>query len=78
MINHSNEYARNLINWIKYGLIDTTSRNNGCQNKCCTSMAKTIEVLREYVKSYNSAFVAMAEYHSNIMKRSNSSASKVQ
>jgi hypothetical protein len=40
-------------------------------------MAKTIEVLKEYVKSYNSAIVTMAEYHTNIIKRSNSSASKV-
>ncbi|MGC2598205.1 MAG: hypothetical protein WA395_08745, partial [Nitrososphaeraceae archaeon] len=40
MINHSNEYTRNLINWMNI------------QNKL---MAKTTELLKEYVKSYNSA-----------------------
>ena len=63
MINHSNEYTRNLINWMNI------------QNQL---MAKNIEVLKEYVKSYNSAIQSMAEYHSNVIKRSNSSVSKGQ
>jgi hypothetical protein len=62
MIDHSNEYTRNLINWMNI------------QNQL---MAKNIEVLKEYVKSYNSAILSMAEYHSNLIKRSNSSGSKV-
>ena len=54
MINHSNEYTRNLINWMNI------------QNKL---MAKTTELLKEYVKSYNSAIGEMAEYHSSIIKK---------
>ena len=54
MINHSNEYTRNLINWMNI------------QNKI---MAKTTELLKEYVKSYNSAIGEMAEYHSSIIKK---------
>ena len=63
MIDHSNEYTRNLINWMNI------------QNQL---MAKNIEVLKEYVKSCNSAILSMAEYHSNLIKRSvsNSSGSK--
>jgi hypothetical protein len=63
MINHSNESTRNLTNWMNI------------QNQL---MAKNTEVLKEYVKSYNSAIGAMAEYHSNIINGSNSSVSKVQ
>ena len=54
MINHSNEYTRNLINWMNI------------QNKL---MAKTTELLKDYVKSYNSAIGEMAEYHSSIIKK---------
>ncbi len=57
MINHSNEYARNLIKLMNI------------QNQL---MAKTIEVLKEYAKSYNSALLTMAEYQSNIIIRNNS------
>jgi predicted Zn-dependent protease with MMP-like domain len=53
MINHSNEYTRNLIKWMNI------------QNKL---MAKTTELLKEYVKSYNSAIGEMAEYHSSMIK----------
>jgi predicted Zn-dependent protease with MMP-like domain len=53
MINHSNEYTRNLIKWVNI------------QNKL---MTKTTELLKEYVKSYNSAIGEMAEYHSSIIK----------
>ncbi len=53
MINHSNEYTRNLINWMNI------------QNKV---LAKNTELLKEYVKSYNSAIREMAEYHSSIIK----------
>ena len=38
-------------------------------------MAKTTELLKEYVKSYNAAIGEMAEYHSSIIKRSDSIAS---
>jgi len=54
MINHSNEYTRNLINWMNI------------QNML---MAKSTELLKEHVKSYNAAVGEMAEYHSNIIKR---------
>jgi hypothetical protein len=54
MINHSNECTRNLINWMNI------------QNKL---MAKSTELLKEHVKSYNAAIGEMAEYHSNIIKR---------
>lgn len=56
------EYTRNLIKWMNV------------QNQL---LAKTTEVIKEYVKSYNSALVTMAEYHSNIIKKSNSSVSTV-
>ena len=36
------------------------------QNKI---MAKTTELLKEYVKNYNSAIGEMAEYHSSIIKK---------
>ena len=54
MINHSNEYTRNLINWMNI------------QNKL---MAKSTELLKEHVKSYNAAIREMAEYHSSMIKR---------
>jgi len=54
MINHSNEYTRNLINWMNI------------QNKV---LAKNTELLKEYVKSYNSAIREMAEYHSSTIKK---------
>jgi hypothetical protein len=54
MINHSNEYTRNLINWMNI------------QNKV---LAKNTELLKEYVKSYNSAIREMAEYHSSMIKK---------
>ena len=53
MINHSNEYTRNLINWMNI------------QNKL---MAKSTELLKEHVKSYNAAIREMAEYHSCMIK----------
>jgi gas vesicle protein len=53
MINHSNEYTRNLINWMNI------------QNKV---LAKNTELLKEHVKSYNSAIREMAEYHSSTIK----------
>ena len=54
MINHSNEYTNNLSNWMNI------------QNML---MAKSTELLKEHVKSYNAAVEEMAEYHSNIIKR---------
>ena len=54
MLNHSNEYTRNLINWMNI------------QNKV---LAKNTELLKEYVKSYNSAIREMAEYHSSTIKK---------
>ena len=54
MLNHSNEYTRNLINWMNI------------QNKV---LAKNTELLKEYVKSYNSAIREMAEYHSSMIKK---------
>ena len=54
MINHSNEYTRNLINWMNI------------QNKI---MAKSTELLKEHVKNYNAAIGEMVEYHSNIIKK---------
>jgi hypothetical protein len=54
MINHSNEYTRNLINWMNI------------QNKL---LAKNTELLKEYVKNYNSAIREMAEYHSSMIKK---------
>jgi predicted Zn-dependent protease with MMP-like domain len=53
MINHSNEYTRNLINWMNI------------QNKL---MAKSTELLKEHIKSYNAAIGEMAEYHSSTIK----------
>ena len=52
MISHSTEYTIDLIKWINI------------QNQL---MAKAIEVLKDYVKSYHSAIVMMAKY-SNIIK----------
>lgn len=54
MMNHSNEYTRNLIKWMNI------------QNKL---LAKNTELLKEYVKSYNSAIREMAEYHSSMIKK---------
>jgi predicted Zn-dependent protease with MMP-like domain len=54
MMNHSNEYTKNLINWMNI------------QNKL---LAKNTELLKEYVKSYNSAIREMAEYHSSMVKK---------
>jgi F0F1-type ATP synthase membrane subunit b/b' len=54
MINHSNEYTNNLIQWMNI------------QNKL---LAKSTELLKEHVKSYNAAIAEMAEYHSNIIKK---------
>jgi len=62
MINQSNEYTTNMINWINI------------QNQF---MMKAIEALKEYVKNYSSAIVTMAEYYSNMIKASNSSFSKM-
>lgn len=53
MISHSTEYTTDLIKWINI------------QNQL---MAKAIEVLKDYVKSYHSAIVMMAKYYSNIIK----------
>jgi hypothetical protein len=54
MMNHSNEYTRNLVNWMNI------------QNKL---LAKNTELLKEYVKSYNLAIREMAEYHSSMIKK---------
>jgi hypothetical protein len=53
MINHSNEYTKNLIKWMNI------------QNKL---MAKSTELLKEHIKSYNAAIEEMAEYHSSMIK----------
>jgi len=54
MINHSKEYTNNLIKWVNI------------QNKL---LAKSTELLKEHVKSYNAAIEEMMEYHSNIIKK---------
>ena len=54
MINHSNEYTNNLIKWMNI------------QNKL---MAKSTELLKEHVKSYNTAIEEMAGYHSSMIKK---------
>ena len=63
MINQSNEYTANMIRWVNL------------QNDL---MVKNAEVLRAYLKSYNSALVTMAEYCSNMIKARNSFGSKIQ
>jgi hypothetical protein len=52
--NHSNEYTRNLINWMNI------------QNKI---VVKSTELLKEHVRSYNSALREMTEYHSSMLKK---------
>jgi hypothetical protein len=53
MVDRSNEYTTNMIKWINL------------QNEF---MVKNAEVLKAYIKSYNSAIVTMAEYYSNMIK----------
>jgi hypothetical protein len=61
VINKSNEYTSNIIRWIDF------------QNELA---ARNAEVLKGYVKGYNSAIVTMAEYHSNFIKAMGSYGSK--
>jgi hypothetical protein len=63
MINQSNEYTTNIIRWVNL------------QNDL---MVKNAEVLKTYMKSYNSALVTMAEYYFNMIKARNSFGSKTQ
>jgi hypothetical protein len=53
VINKSNNYTTNIIRWIDL------------QNQLA---ARNAEVLKGYVKSYNSAILTMAEYQSNFIK----------